>query len=577
MDSTVYVAMVHNAALLVALSALYGLVYRLRGRRRVWLTWSVGALFGMVAVAGMMLPFPYAPGIIYDGRSIVLSMAGLFGGPAAAGISVLIAGAYRAFLGGAGIWAGLATIVGCSLVGLVFRRACGGRPDRLGILALYALGISAHVVMLACQLVLLPRSAGMSVVERVWLPVMVIYPLATVLMGLLLRGEDRRWYGERELDESQELLVRSQSIGMVGSWELEVETGRLKWSREVYRIFGVEPGSFPGTYEAFLQCVHQDDREAVELAYTQSVNEGREGYETRHRIVRPATGEVRYVHEKCEHHRDAAGCQARSVGFVQDITDRVATEKTLNDLTQELELRVLQRTRELEESNRSLEDFARSVSHDLRAPLRAISGFAGIIARRHRAGLDEEGRRYLANILEAAATMEELIRDLLDYARLGGEAGEPSAVPLRPLVEEIVSGFSQVEDMAGTEIIVDQDLPVVRGVPVLLRQVFTNLIENALKFRRQGVAHRVEITGWEEGGWAVVRVVDNGIGIAPEYLNKIFDMFQRLHSKERYPGTGIGLAVVRRAMALMGGEVGVESEPGKGSVFIVKFQTGGTG
>jgi PAS domain S-box-containing protein len=527
----------------------------------------------MVAVAGMVLPLRYAPGIIYDGRSIVLSMAGLFGGPAAAGISVVIAGAYRAFLGGAGVWAGLATIIGCSLVGLVFRRACGGRPDRLSALALYALGISAHVVMLACQLALLPRFTGVSVVERVWLPVMVIYPPATVLMGLLLRGEDRRWSAERELGEGQELLVRSQSIGMVGSWELEVGTGRLKWSREVYRIFGVEPGSFAGTYEAFLQCVHQDDREAVALAYTRSVNEGREGYETTHRIVRPATGEVRHVHEKCEHHRDAAGSQVRSVGFVQDITERVATEKALNDLTHELELRVLQRTRELEESNRSLEDFARSVSHDLRAPLRAISGFAEIIARRHTAGLDEEGRHYLANILEAAARMEELIQDLLNYARLGGEAGELSAIPLTPLVEEIVSGFSEVEDMAGTEISVDQDLPVVRGVPVLLRQVFANLIGNALKFRRQGVAQRIEITGSEEGRWAVVRVADNGIGIAPEYLNKIFDMFQRLHSKEEYPGTGIGLAVVRRAMALMGGKVEVESEPGKGSVFVVKFQT----
>ncbi len=324
-----YVALIHNTALLIALTGLYSLASRLREEHAVWFRICAGLLFGAIAVAGMMMPVKYAPGIIYDGRSIVLALAGLFGGPLPAGIAVVIAGAYRAILGGAGVWAGLATIVGCPVVGLAFRRLWRGRPDRSGILGLYIAGFAAHVVMLLCQLAFLPRSVAVSTVEDVWLPVILIFPVATVFAGVLLQSEERRWQAEKELIRSRNLLLQSQSIGRVGTWELDLTCNSLQWSDEVFHIFGVDPAEFAGTYEAFLECVYPDDREAVNVAYSSSVEKGQDGYQIEHRIIRPDTGVTRLVHEKCIHLRDPKGRVVRSVGFVQDVTERKQFESEL--------------------------------------------------------------------------------------------------------------------------------------------------------------------------------------------------------------------------------------------------------
>jgi LytS/YehU family sensor histidine kinase len=225
-----YIALIQNAALLVALSTLYSLGARLRTRGGVWFRLYMGLLFGAVAVAGMMAPFRYSPGIIYDGRSIVLSMAGLFGGLTVAAISAIIAGAFRASLGGAGVWAGLATIVGCSLVGLAFRRAYGNRPDKLAIPALYVLGLAAHVVMLGCQLAFLPQPTGANIVQAIWLPVMSIYPIATVLMGLLLGTEDRRVRAEEALRESEQRFALAVQGANDGIWDWDIKNHTLYWS-----------------------------------------------------------------------------------------------------------------------------------------------------------------------------------------------------------------------------------------------------------------------------------------------------------------------------------------------------------
>ncbi len=198
-----YIDLIHNAALLVALVTVYGLVARLRAGERTVRRVLKGALFGGVAIAAMSFPLHYAPGIIYDGRSIILAMSGLFGGGGALIASALVAGAYRVFLGGAGMWAGLATIAGCGALGLAFRRILGGRPEKCTILQYYGFGLVVHVVMLASQL-LLPRPTGFEVIAAIWLPVMLVLPSSTALVGFLLGNEERRIRSERELRESEE-------------------------------------------------------------------------------------------------------------------------------------------------------------------------------------------------------------------------------------------------------------------------------------------------------------------------------------------------------------------------------------
>ncbi|MEK6753688.1 MAG: PAS domain S-box protein [Chloroflexota bacterium] len=239
--------------------------------------------------------------------------------------------------------------------------------------------------------------------------------------------------------------------------------------------------------------------------------------------------------------------------------------------TAELERRVLERTAQLSAANKELESFSYSVSHDLRAPLRAVSGFAEIIARRHRASLNEEGQHYFDNIIQASERMGHLIDDLLNYSRLGRAGVRLEPVSLAGVLAELTKDLKgHIDELHGT-ISITEGLPDVTGDKTLLNQIFTNLLENAVAYRKVDVPPQVEVTYQIEGEQVIVKVRDNGIGIPAEHQEKIFNIFQRLHSDDDYPGTGIGLATVRKSVELLGGSVGVESKAGEGSTFFVKL------
>jgi len=329
LGSSMVVDLIHNAALLVALSAFYSLLTRFRSKSPLWGRLFLGLLFGIVALAGMKMPFHYAPGIIYDGRSIILILAGLYGGGTVAIIATLIAGIYRALMGGAGVWAGLATIVVTPLIGLFFRRKVDNHPERYGPLSLFGIGVVAHIAMLACQLLLIPLPTGFTVIKTIWLPIMLIFPATTLLIGLLLRNEEQRLVTQRKLEENQELLSKSQALGNVGSWEYDIDQQKLTCSEQAYRIFGVEPEKFEVSYENYLNVIHPDDRSMVDEVYRKSNQEGKTGGEIEHRIVNPSTGEVRYMFSKWSHIRNDEGRVVRVIGFVQDITANKEAENRL--------------------------------------------------------------------------------------------------------------------------------------------------------------------------------------------------------------------------------------------------------
>ncbi len=250
-----------------------------------------------------------------------------------------------------------------------------------------------------------------------------------------------------------------------------------------------------------------------------------------------------------------------------DITGRRQQEAEIRSLNQDLRLRAL----ELESVNKELESFSYSVSHDLRAPLRAISGFAEILSQRYKESLDVTGKRYLGNIVEAATHMDRLIKDLLTYARLGRFAIERQMVDLSGVLEWVVQALQNRIQETGATLRIPPRMPVVPASTTLLEQVFLNLIENALKYTRPGIAPIVDVRCKVRKDAVLVTIQDNGEGIPKEYLEKIFRVFQRLHGAEIHPGTGIGLAIVRKSVTLLNGEVWAESKVGQGSTFHLRL------
>lgn len=251
-----------------------------------------------------------------------------------------------------------------------------------------------------------------------------------------------------------------------------------------------------------------------------------------------------------------------------------SAEAALQELNTRLEDRVRSRTIALQESNEQLEGFCRTLAHDLRAPARSMQGFAYLLLEDHGGKLDEEGRDCAKRICASAERMGELILDLLAYARLARAQFRLQRINLGQTVEGALRGFAGEIEVKRATVAVASPFPAVLGDQTTVEDALANLISNALKFTSPNVTPRIRIWAEEEDDRVRVWVADNGIGIEPQHQERIFGVFERLHQRAAYPGTGIGLAMVRKAMERMGGTVGVESRVGKGSRFWIELPKG---
>jgi PAS domain S-box-containing protein len=251
--------------------------------------------------------------------------------------------------------------------------------------------------------------------------------------------------------------------------------------------------------------------------------------------------------------------------IVRDLTERKRSEALVKELNVTLEKRVAERTVELEAANRELESFTQTISHDLRAPIRAISGFTEALRSSNAGNLDDKGARYLGLIEKNAGRMNVMIVDLLKFARAGRATVSKVPVDMRAMavavVEELATGAH-----ARAEVAVG-GLPPVNGDPSLLRQVWVNLVSNALKFSSKVALPRIEIGAGPVEGGTEFTIRDNGCGFEREYADKLFGVFQRLHSDKEYEGNGVGLAIVQRIVERHGGRVSGDSSPGAGAMF----------
>ena len=255
------------------------------------------------------------------------------------------------------------------------------------------------------------------------------------------------------------------------------------------------------------------------------------------------------------------------VGIQRNVTDEKKSEAALNQLNDNL----LKQAQKLEESNKELEQFAYVASHDLQEPLRMVTGFLTQLDKKYSIVLDDKGKTYIHFAVDGAKRMRQIILDLLEYSRVGRNESNKEEINLNNLINEIEILFRSTIDEHSASIKVLDNLPTIYTFKAPIRQVFQNLIGNALKYSKKGEAPIIEISVKELNSHWQFTIADNGLGIAKEYFDKIFIIFSRLHTKEEYQGTGLGLAITKKIIEKMGGSIWVESEEGVGSKFHFTF------
>ena len=393
-------------------------------------------------------------------------------------------------------------------------------------------------------------------------------------VAILFNDISERKRTEEAIRERERDLERAQAVAHLGSWRSDLVNGMVIWSEEAYRIFGVDPKTFTPSIEAVRRMIHPETR-ALHARLIEDALSGKivEPFESR--IIR-AGGEERVVLTRgIDVEYDASGKPILLFGTILDITDRKKAEAALREsekryrtLNAELELRVRKRTAELEGKNRELQEFAFVASHDLSEPLRKIQTFGSLLQTKSAALLGDEEKDYVARMTAAAGRMRELLDALLRYSRLDSRGQEFIPTRLDSVVKDAVGDLEIAIRNAGARLEI-APLPMVNGAPNQLRQLFQNLIANAVKFRRSESKPFIKICGEVRNGEGRVFVKDNGIGFDEKYLEKIFQPFQRLHGKHEYSGTGIGLAICKKVVERHGGTITAKSTPGKGSTFIV--------
>jgi PAS domain S-box-containing protein len=373
---------------------------------------------------------------------------------------------------------------------------------------------------------------------------------------------------ELQLRQQELVLREAAELAHVGGWGYDPVTLKTDWTPEVARIYDLPEAAVPGLPDA-MTFFDADQRDELAAALEAA---GRSG--TPHDLelkFTSAAGVKKWVRSICRPIVEG-GTVVRVRGSIQDITDRKRAEAEIRQLNAELEQRVRARTAELEAANRELEAFSYSVSHDLRAPLRAVAGFARIVLDDYGSRVPDDARTYLADVIAGTRQMGRLIDDLLAFSRLNRQPVRRTRIDVTELVgnclREVVSsaGGRRVDVRLG-------DLPPCDADPALLRQVWLNLLSNAVKYSRTRDPAAVEIGSRAGAGGAAYFVRDNGVGFDMRYAHKLFGVFQRLHRAEEYEGTGIGLALVQRIVHRHGGRVWAEAEPGAGATF--SFTLGG--
>ncbi len=386
---------------------------------------------------------------------------------------------------------------------------------------------------------------------------------------------------EAALEAALEQVRLSKEAAELGTFDMNLENGDLHWDDRCRILFGISHHN-PVSYEKdFVQGLHPADRErilkVIEQLFVKSISNG--NYDVEYRTVGAEDGVVRWVRAKGKVYFNAAEKPVRFIGSVLDITPQVDARRRIENLVDERTAELAQANetlqninKELQRSNANLEEFAYAASHDLKEPVRKIHFFTNQLKSQLGAHLKGAEVHSFNRIEKATERMRNLIDDLLLYSHVSQRPLAKESVNLNQKIQNVIEDLEL--DIAEKNATVHVDkLPNVNGYRRQLQQLFQNLVSNALKYSRPGVLPSIHISAEKivDNGkiYDGIMVQDNGIGFEPEYADKIFQMFTRLHGKNEYSGTGVGLSIVKKVVENHNGLIRVKSTPGEGSTFSV--------
>jgi signal transduction histidine kinase/ligand-binding sensor protein len=392
--------------------------------------------------------------------------------------------------------------------------------------------------------------------EKVKVAMDFLLGMTLLISEITLQRLEQEELNEQITQLNERISTATKASGL-GIWDWDLKTNELLWDDQMYTLYGLKKEDYNGTTDAWMRGVDKEAREVC-IRETSLAISGEKDFDTDFPAVW-LDGSVHHIKAKGEVFHNEAGEPVRMVGVNYDITER----KKIDDI---LEQRVKERTSQLQAAINELDSFSYSVSHDLRSPLRHINGFAEILSKDYSEQLPAEAKRYLSTIIDSALKMGTLIDDLLSFSRTGRMELSKSVLNMNHIIDEVLLQIKPSIDGRTIDWKI-AELPKVQGDYNLIKLVWTNLIENAIKYTLKNEKAVIQIGHRNETGEAVFYIVDNGAGFDMKYSHKLFGVFQRLHTDTEFEGTGIGLANVRRIIERHGGRTWAEGKEGKGATF----------
>jgi PAS domain S-box-containing protein len=593
-----FLNLTYNAALLMLLIFIFdAFAHRWRREKSLVLNLLTGLAAGVIGIVIIQTHWILENGAIFDTRSILLSLSGLYFGTIPTIVAMAVTAIFRFILGGVGTLTGILVIVSAGSIGLIWRNLRKKETLEYTFKELYLFGLVVHVVMILLFFTF-PWPMAFTVIENVSLPVMIIYPAATALLGTFMT---HRLLREKLRDKISDEETKFRIVAdHTSAWDYWISPDKkfIYCSASCLQITGYAQSEFMNEPKLLESIVHPDDA-GILMGHKHNAG-NRESGQLDFRIFH-RSGQIRWIGHTCLPVFNSNGKFLGTRGSNRDITfekeaeqklleskqeivnllevteqsrkvllsvveDQKMTQDKLAELNLQLEKRVEERTAQLSEVNRELEAFTYSVSHDLRAPLRGIRGFVDILMEEHAGSLDAEGRKLCLAVSDNAVKMGRLIDDLLALSRLSAKEINKSRVDMAGMVKAI---YFEVTDKTERERIklLTGELDDCFSDPTMMRQLLTNLLSNAVKFTSKTPEPVIQVNCERRDRKLVYSVSDNGAGFDMKYKNKLFGVFQRLHSVNDFEGTGIGLAIVHRIVLRHGGEVWAEGAVGKGATF----------